>query len=103
MFSSTHSRPWQYMGVSSLLHSPAAYPKDRTPGTHLIEGWVGPRGSLIFEEHKQPLAPTRQLNSGSYIIKALFKLQNEQGSLYTAINTVLPVFLRLCVCVCVWL
>jgi hypothetical protein len=65
MFSSTHSRPWKYMGVSGQLHSPAAYPKERGPGTNLREGWLGPRGSLIFEEQKQSLAPTRQVNPGS--------------------------------------
>jgi hypothetical protein len=73
MFSSSHSSPWHYMGVSSLLHSPAAYPKDRAPGTHLIEGWVGPRGSLIFEEQKKSLALNRNVNAGSHVIIAPVK------------------------------
>jgi hypothetical protein len=35
------------MGVSGQRHTPAAlYPRERTCGTHLIRGWVGPRGGL---------------------------------------------------------
>ena len=85
MFSCSHSLLWHYMGVSSQLHSPAAYPKDRAPGTHLIEGWVRPRGSLIFEEQKKSLALNRNVNLDH--TSSLFRVQNEQGSLYTAINS----------------
>lgn len=70
MFSFTHSSPWHYMGLSSQLHSPAAYPKDRAHGTHSIEGWVGPRGTLIFEEQKKSLALNRDVNPGSHVIIA---------------------------------
>jgi hypothetical protein len=31
---------------------------------------VGPRGSLIFEEQKKSLAPTRHVNPGSHVIIA---------------------------------
>jgi len=33
--------------VSSQLHAPTALPpKERTPGTHWIGGWVGPKTGL---------------------------------------------------------
>jgi hypothetical protein len=35
------------MGVSGQRHAPAAlYPRERTPGTHWIGGWMGPRAGL---------------------------------------------------------
>jgi hypothetical protein len=35
------------MGVSGQRHAPAAlYPRERTPGTHWIVGWVSPRAGL---------------------------------------------------------
>jgi hypothetical protein len=30
------------MEVSGQPHTTAVYPVETTPGTHLIEGWVGP-------------------------------------------------------------
>jgi hypothetical protein len=34
-------------GGEWLRHTPAAiYPRGRTPGTHLIGGWLGPRAGL---------------------------------------------------------
>lgn len=58
MFSSPHIPHLGIIqGVSRKLHSPAAYPKDRAPGTHLTEGWVVPRGSLISEEKKKIPCP----------------------------------------------
>jgi hypothetical protein len=36
--------------VSGQCHAPAAlYPRERTPDTHLTEGWVGPRAGLDTE------------------------------------------------------
>jgi hypothetical protein len=38
------------MGLSGQRHAPAAfYPGERTPGTHWIGGWVGPRAGLDAE------------------------------------------------------
>jgi hypothetical protein len=38
-------------GVSGQRHVPAAlFPRERTPGTHCTEGWVGPRAGLDTEE-----------------------------------------------------
>jgi hypothetical protein len=35
------------MEKSGQLHTPATiYPKERAPGTHWIEGWVGPRAGV---------------------------------------------------------
>jgi hypothetical protein len=35
------------MGVSGQRHAPAAlYPRGKTPGTHWIGGWGGPRAGL---------------------------------------------------------
>jgi len=31
------------MEVSGQLHAPAAFPWEKSPGTHWIGGWVGPR------------------------------------------------------------
>jgi hypothetical protein len=38
------------MGVSGQRHTPAAlYPRERTPGIHLVGGWVGLRAGLDIE------------------------------------------------------
>jgi hypothetical protein len=34
------------MEVSGHLHTPAALPPCKSPSTHWIEGWVGPRAGL---------------------------------------------------------
>ena len=34
------------MGVGGQSHAPAALPPGKTPGTHCIAGWVGPRAGL---------------------------------------------------------
>jgi hypothetical protein len=34
------------MAVGSQCHAPAALPPGKRPGTHCIEGWMGPRASL---------------------------------------------------------
>jgi hypothetical protein len=52
------------MGVSGQHHVPAAlYPEERTPGTHWIGGWVGPRAGLDIGARKEskPGRPVRSL------------------------------------------
>jgi hypothetical protein len=34
------------MGVGGQRHAPVALPPGKRPGTHCIEGWVGPRVGL---------------------------------------------------------
>ena len=34
------------MRVGVQLHAPAALPSGKRPGTHCVEGWVGPRAGL---------------------------------------------------------
>ena len=42
------------MGVDSQLHAPAALPPGKSPGTHCIRGWVGPRVGLDGWEESRP-------------------------------------------------
>jgi hypothetical protein len=42
------------MGVDGQLHAPAALPPGKRPGTHGIEGWVGPRAGLDGCEKSRP-------------------------------------------------
>jgi len=45
------------MGVSGQRHAPAAlYPRERTPGTHWIGGWVGLRAGLDTEARGKSFA-----------------------------------------------
>jgi hypothetical protein len=51
------------MGVNSQRHAPAAlYPREKTPGTHWIGGWVGPRAGLDAGAGRQSLCPCRGSN-----------------------------------------
>jgi hypothetical protein len=46
-FPTGHHAMKALMEVSGQLHAPVALPPgEKTPGTHWIEGWVGPRGGL---------------------------------------------------------
>jgi hypothetical protein len=51
------------MGVSGQRHAPAAlYPGERTPGTHWIGHWVGPRAGLDAGTIRKILCPCRGSN-----------------------------------------
>jgi hypothetical protein len=52
------------MGVSGQCHAPAACftPRERTPGTHWIEGWVGLRAGLGAGARRKILFPCRETN-----------------------------------------
>jgi len=53
------------MGVSGQRHAPAAlYPRERTPGTHWIGGWVGLRAGLDTEAREKILCLFRESNAG---------------------------------------
>jgi hypothetical protein len=52
----THSGPRYYIGASGQRHAPAAlYPQGKTPGTHWIGGWMGPRPGLDKEVRRKIL------------------------------------------------
>jgi hypothetical protein len=38
--------------VSKQVHTPAALPRERAPGTHCIVGWVGPEATGLHKEVK---------------------------------------------------
>jgi hypothetical protein len=45
------------MEVSGQRHAPATlYPRERTPGTHWIGGWVGPRAGIDTEAREETCA-----------------------------------------------
>jgi hypothetical protein len=51
------------MGVSGQRHAPAAHiPGERTPGTHWIGGWVGPRAGLDAGARRKILCICRGSN-----------------------------------------
>jgi hypothetical protein len=53
------------MGVSGQHHAPAAlYPGERSPGTHCIGGWVGPRAGPDAEARRKILCLCRRSNPG---------------------------------------
>jgi hypothetical protein len=46
------------MGVSGQRHAPdALYPRERTPGTHCIGGWVGPTAGLDARAKEKSSGP----------------------------------------------
>jgi hypothetical protein len=45
------------MEMSGQLHAPAALPPRKSPGTHWIGGWVGPRSSLELQSKEKSFAP----------------------------------------------
>jgi len=60
------------MGVSGQRQAPAAlYPRERTPGTHWIGGWVGPRAGPNTEARGKIL-----FTSGSYETRK-YKMQKK--------------------------
>jgi hypothetical protein len=50
--------------MSCQRHAPAAiYPGERTPGTHLTGGWVGPRAGLDTDVRRKILLPLPGIES----------------------------------------
>jgi hypothetical protein len=71
----THSLLLYYMGMNGKRHSPAAlYPRERTPGTHWIGGWVGLCAGLDTEARGKILCLCRGLNPGRPICSQALEL-----------------------------
>jgi hypothetical protein len=68
------------MEVNGELHAPAAYPRERAPGTHWIGGRVGPRAVLDAVVKRKIPSPRRESNP------ALYRL-SYRGSQYSFIAT----------------
>jgi hypothetical protein len=57
------------MEASGQFHAPAALsPRERAPGTHWIEGWVGPRAILDTMAKRKIPSPRRELNPKTPIV-----------------------------------
>jgi hypothetical protein len=57
------------MEVSGRLHALGRFtPRERAPGTHWIEGWVGPRDVLDAVKRKIP-SPHRESNPRTPIVQ----------------------------------
>jgi hypothetical protein len=62
------------MGVSGQRHAPAAlYPREKTPGTHWIGGWVGPRAGLNTGARRKILCPCRGSNLDRPIVQPVVR------------------------------
>jgi hypothetical protein len=62
------------MGASGQRHAPAAlYPRERTPGTHWIGGWVGRRAGLDAEARRRILCPCRGSNLDRSIVQPVVR------------------------------
>jgi hypothetical protein len=62
------------MGMSGQRYAPAAlYPGERTPSTHWIGGWVGPRAGLVTGARRKILYPCRGLNLDSPIVQPVVR------------------------------
>jgi hypothetical protein len=62
------------MGVSGQHHAPAAlYPRERTPGTHWIGGWVGLRAGLDAGARRKILCLCRGSNLDYPIVQPVVR------------------------------
>jgi hypothetical protein len=58
-----HSRPRHQMNVSGQFHAPAAlHPRERPPGTHWIEAWVGNITGLVATVKRKISCPCKESN-----------------------------------------
>jgi hypothetical protein len=64
------------MGLSGQRHAPAAlYSRERTPGTHYIGGWVGPRAGLDAEIRGKEAGYQHENNTVTIAKQFVFKIQ----------------------------
>jgi hypothetical protein len=56
------------MEVSGQLHAPAAYLQGKSPGTHWIGGWMGPR-AVLGAVVKRISSSRRESNPRTPIVK----------------------------------
>jgi hypothetical protein len=50
------------MKVISQLHAPSALSQEKIPGSHSVEGWVGPRAGLDAAAKRKIPSPWRESN-----------------------------------------
>jgi hypothetical protein len=58
-----------YEGVEVYLYRLSPYPWKILPGTHCIDGWVGPRAGLDVTAKTKISYPCRESNPNSWIIQ----------------------------------
>jgi hypothetical protein len=76
---------WRW--VVSLTHRPL-YPEERTPGTHWVGGWVGPRTGQDAVVKKIILSPRQELNPGRRArSQALYRLRYPTLQLFNIAHT----------------
>ena len=66
------------MNVSGQLHAPATLPLGKSLGSHLMEGWVGPRTSLDILARRKISCPYWDSNQDS-IVTMLSWFESQQG------------------------
>jgi hypothetical protein len=62
--------PWHWMEVRGQVHAPAALPpRERSPGTHWIGGWVGPSAFLDAMVRRKTSSPCRESSPRTPIVQ----------------------------------
>jgi hypothetical protein len=70
------------MEVSGQLHAPAALPpRERTPGTHSIGGWMGLRAGLDTVVKRKIPSPRQESNPRTPIVRPVAQRYTNMASL----------------------
>jgi hypothetical protein len=100
MYSSTHSLTPALGGGERSASRPGRFtPRDRSPGTHWIGGWVGPRAVLDAVARRKIPSPRRESNPRTPIVQpvaqrytdwAITALINHSSKLYRMAYILIP-------------